>query len=395
MVNQTIRGGLVTSGSPVLIDIPRSAQLEVFNSSYSERRKGIHVTSSGSIFLLAENYIIGINHGVFLAYPCLTLEQNLNYEYYAISKEGLANLTRSQILLVGCENDTTITITPSRNVRFPLNLQEESSLVTVNAGTTSQAMVLHQMQTLLVSSFDDLTGTRITSNKPLSVISGHECANNPSASLACEPFAVQVPPTRMWGRRFLLSPFAGRNNVRDFKLVSPTPTSVNYTCANNWFSFHNKTTFEFSTSDYCYLESTEPLLLIQLSTDDHNVIGGDPAFTLISPIDSYISEVSFAAQSSVSFSTNYISVTVLAEHFNSSSITLDNQILNCSWERIFDTQLEVIGYGCSESVTVAMYNPTLHTVRHQNGLLSVLAYGFNTGPRLGYAYLTGQNLQGT
>ena len=72
------------------------------------------------------------------------------------------------------------------------------------------------MQTLLVLHADDLTGTNVLSNKPLMVISGHECAyailNYNDIVMcfcvlipSCEPQALQVPLTTTWGTRFLIA----------------------------------------------------------------------------------------------------------------------------------------------------------------------------------------------
>ncbi len=94
----------------------------------------------------------------------------MNYEYYGISYDTISSYYPSVILLVACENETV--------VKFA------SSIITLNS-----------METYQIESDNDLTGTRITSSKPLSVFSGSDCANVPQNIRDCDHLIEQVPPT--------------------------------------------------------------------------------------------------------------------------------------------------------------------------------------------------------
>ena len=63
-----------------------------------------------------------------------------------------------------------------------------------------ETLVLNRMQTLYISSLDDLTGSRVVSNKPIAFISGHECGTLPNNVLFCDQLVEQIPPTSTWGR---------------------------------------------------------------------------------------------------------------------------------------------------------------------------------------------------
>ena len=232
-----------------------------------------------------------------------------------------------------------------------------------------------------------MTGTRILSDKPLIVISGHQCANNPDESAGCEPLAFQVPPASTWGDRFLLAPFSGRATEQKFRLISTQPTTVMYTCGNITQVATGVTNLVFETDKYCSLASTSPVLVVQLSVGATVDNLGDPAIAMVSPIDQYISETTFVSFPNDTFPSSYISVTVLAEHFSETSIVLDGGQLDCSWQTIYSSNNEITGYGCSLPVSVS----TSATVSHNSGgLISVTVYGFSVSPDLGYAYLTGQ-----
>ena len=393
-----IHTGTVSRNSPVTINIP--SNLQVTNHQYSNRMKGVHVYSTGDklVFLIAETYISFLNHGVYVAYPRTNFDNEM-YEYHVISVGRPGNYFVSEFLLVGCENETAFTIAPSKSVQVPDDLQRQDSHSTnINAGSTSHQLVLNEMQTLAITNSDDLTGTKITSNKPLTVISGHECANVPQSASGCEPFAVQIPPVATWGKTFLLAPFAGRNSNQTFKAIS-SEKNASYVsvCATNISQItHNVDTLTISTDKYCYLESTAPTLVIQLSTGVATDSKGDPAIAMISPVDQYIHDINFVSLSTSIFPSSFVSITVATEHFSPNSILLDGIPISCEWQQLYDLDRNVIGYGCSKAVLSTSSGPTQHNISHSDpdGLLSVLVYGFKSeSPARGYAYLSGQKLK--
>ena len=396
---ETIRQGSVSSGNPVTIVVPadpRRVNLQITDSDFSNRDKGINIHSTGpeAIFAIAENFVSPFNFGVFLAYPCLTV-QNGNYEYYIVSTDA-TSLINSQFLLVGCEDSTTFTITPTQSITIPRDLQMRNApSETINPNTMSRDFSLGQYQTLLVRSATDLTGTKIVSNRPITVISGHECANVPSSASGCEPLAVHVPPLAYWGSSFLLASFAGRNNEQSFRAISAVETTFEYTCGTSTSQVPAKTSVDINTQSdsYCYLVSNNPILVVQFSHGGSLDNKGDPAIAMISPINQYVKEISFMTLPTREFPLNYVSVTVPEEVFNDRQIMLDGRRLVCDWEDIYDREDEVVGYGCSKAISSAT-SPRQHTIVHEadDGRISVLVYGFNVRQSLGYAYLTGLDL---
>ena len=391
-----------SASAPTEVDIP--VEYFVAGSGFSERNKGIRIYSSDEpIFVIAETFDLQRHHSTFLAYPPLDIGSS--YEYFVVSLEdGFFN---SQFLLVGCKDDTTITILPSQGVQIPQDPQDSSSETVFLTKVDSHNFTLNEFQTLFISTFDDLTGTKIVSNKPLTVISGHECASLQADFNNCEPLAVQVPPMATWGTRFLLAPFSGRSAPQKFRLVSSEQTSVVYYCNDDMESATVDTRFDLTTDQYCFLESQDPILVVQLAVNVVAIDPGDPAIALVSPVDQYVSESKFVVLADSLFPTSRISVTVSvpdpnSEQFDPSSILLDGAPLECEWEDILRFESNIAGYGCSRIVSTSGV-PEYHTVSHNNsGLISVLVYGFNAGfdadnpnQALGYAYLAGQSFTQT
>ena len=180
-----IQTGIVHFNSPATVTFNTTAIL-VAGSEYTHREKGIRVRASGAepIFVFVTTINIA-GFGDYLAFPCQSFEIE-NYEYYAVSVTSTSLGFRSQVVLVACEDDTEVTITPTETVNLPNDAQDpDSSLIDVLAGD-NHTVTINQMQTLLLSTMGaDLTGSKIVSNKPLTVVSGHECGNVPESFRFC------------------------------------------------------------------------------------------------------------------------------------------------------------------------------------------------------------------
>ena len=389
--------GVVQFDSPAIITFS-TTDILVAGSEYAHREKGIHVRATGvePIFVLVTTISL-LGFGDYLAYPCQNFEID-NYEYYAVSTTSTSSGFRSQVVLVACENDTEVTITPTETINLPRDAQDpDSSLIEILAGD-SHTVTINQMQTFLIATTGaDLTGTKIVSNKPLTVISGHECGNVPESTNFCEQLAVQVPPTSTWGSEFLLAPFTGRTSGQYYKVVaSSNDTTVVYKCGTSstlgtvLSDPGQSFLFRTESTQYCYLFTDKPVLVVQMATGGSVDNLGDPVMANVPPIAQYVSSSSFITLTSVTIETHGISVTVAREHFRSLDILFDGMPLNCVWNEIVNLDNCAVGYGCNMNVTAGS-----HTVSHsaEGGLLSVMVYGFDSTPLQGYAYSAGINIQ--
>ena len=391
-----IQTGSVSFDSPATVTF--SINIIVAGSDYAQREKGIHIRATGvePIFVLVTTISL-FGFGDYLAYPCKSFETD-DYKYYAVSTTSTSSGFLSQVVLVACENETEVTITPTETVNLPRNAQDpDSSLINILAGD-NHTVTINQMQTLLIATTGaDITGTKIVSNKPLTVISGHECGNVPESANFCEQLAVQVPPTLTWGSEFLLAPFTGRTSGQYYKVVaSSNDTTVVYKCGTSSTLGTVLTDpgesflFRTESSHYCYLFTDKPVLVVQMAPGGSVDNLGDPVMANVPPIPQYVSSASFITLTSVTIETHAISVTVGKEHFRSLDILFDGMPLNCSWNEIVNLDDCVVGYGCNMNVTAGS-----HTVSHsaEGGLLSVIVYGFDSTPLQGYAYTAGMNIQ--
>ena len=131
---------------------------------------------------------------------------NGDYIYYAVSTDrtpGIKN-RNSNILLVGNQNETTVSITPSQTVSLPEDTQNNSNLVEVAAGATHN-VTLNGFQTLgfLHSSRPHRHQDCPLINLSLSSLDTNVHRFHPQTGF-CEPMYVHMLPTFNWGQQFLL-----------------------------------------------------------------------------------------------------------------------------------------------------------------------------------------------
>ena len=396
---EQLAAGQATSSTPGRYDIkPLDSVLNTFviSSDFKYRKMGFHVRATGDeavsvLYTMGES----LRFSSYQAYPLITFEGEDSYVYYAVSvvteaKTGFS----SQVLLVSCEDNTEIVIKPTDSITLPADAQKENTpLVTIARRETSHPIMLNKAQTLLFLSKNDLTGSKIVSNKPLTVISGHECGM--VEANYCENLAVQVPPVVVWGNQFLLTPLAHRKSGQFYRIVSSADvTSITYKIVGEEAKFvvipKAGGVFKLQTKKgaFVYLSSNKPVMVVQLAAGNKVDDIGDPIITLVSPTHMYVSSTLFVALESFMFTMQAISVTVEAgDDFDPASILYDGTKLDCEWIAIRDAEDVTKGYGCTY---IGVTGGSTHTVSHKNnGRLSVLSYGF--GVQSGYGYLAGMH----
>ena len=362
--------GIASRNSSTNVTLPRSLQVR----SDSERDKGIHVKAEGDKKIV----VYGLNYrefstDAFLAFPCNRLPVD-EYEYYAVIYDSPGNF-QNTILIVACEDDTS-----------------------VNVGQ-STSIILNRLQTYLIRSIDDLTGRRITANKPISFFSNSECADIPTGVSACDHLNEQLPPTSTWGRIFMAASLLGRRSGELFRIIAaqpPTNVTVNcttflepvtysLTAALNWQEF------EITPSSFCSITSTGPILVAQFSLGSQrdrlpNSVG-DPFMMMLPPVEQFSNNYVFNVLPT--FVVNYITVYVAPEYFQPDRIFVDNNSLNSSlWSEIYCSGSITCGYITRVNLTTAGEHRLYHL--DQDARVGVSAYGFN--PHNSYGYPGGLKL---
>ena len=359
---ESLRGytfsAIATQNATTTVEIPNTFQ--VFSSS--DRDKGIRVSAGDNRIV-----VYGLNYDrftsdAFLALPCdrLPVEQ---YEYYAISYTDGGSDRLSYILIVSCEDNTMVQI-------------------------GSAVVQLSRMQTYFFESANDITGTKVVSNRPIVVYAGHECTFIPATARACDHITEQVPPTTIWGSQFISASFSGRSSGEIYRvLASEDATTLVVNCS----TFNQLQTYdlssagswqEFSTPamSFCTINSNKPLLVMEFSLGNNLDGIGDPFMMMVTPTEQFSNNYVFNVLPE--FSTNYITVAVTPDDFEPRNIHVDDVDLeNAVWNTVYCSDTTVCGY-----VTYVTLTPGEHRLYHSDvsAHIGVSAYGFNSYNSYGY-----------
>ena len=368
--------GVVTKNIPLRFEV-----LSLFltsSTSFEDRYKGIKIKSDQPIS--ASFYNIFIDHLIlpYHEYPGVS-----QYEYYAVSTSSYRNTFLSQVLLVGCINNTVISIIPTVDLFIPIDVQKNGSDDILVTKGNSHTITLHEGQTLLLGKGNgsDISGTHFISNKPLTVIAGHDCGSTPDMKkqFHCHPLQLQVPPTITWGARFILTNFINfhysKSPVSSIvkTVTSQANTSITIHCdgATNTTRYSTNGavgTYHYNITEYCYVEA-DKLVFVVLFPHSYYYY---TAMVWIPPMEQYLQEVNFDFYRSSRYSKLVITASVAG--FSSTAI-LHNGLATVNWTAIYDSKRNIVAYGTEIEINQSSVGHSMiHTGR--NGKLSVQVQGY-------------------
>ncbi|XP_019860852.1 PREDICTED: uncharacterized protein LOC109589170, partial [Amphimedon queenslandica] len=338
-LTQTITNGSVTAGTPTTIR--GKILLSYAVNSESERYKGLLVTTGTDKKISVTVLILGQSRrvGVYANYPALVYPVD-SYVYYAVSTGTDESISFSSLLIVSGNNNTNIRITPTVTVTIPSSVAQclistnDQMQISLKAGQ-SITIQLQYLETFLLKPTvekADLTGTKLESNSPISVYSGHTCVGQ----FACNSFDEQIPPVASWGNEFLVQSFNNFNFRSGYKLKligSQANTNVNVLCneGNSSCSLSLQEggvlTQTILSQTNCYVSSTSPILVAQFSVAEYDMI-------IIPPLHQYASNITRLSFTRL-FGDFIVNLVVLAAD-DSSQIRLNGTLLpsltSSSWE---------------------------------------------------------------
>lgn len=369
-----------------------------------------------------------------LLLPTGALTSNYMFLGYAVwagtSNARLAEPFSPTLTIIGTQPDTEVVIklaTPKgANRPYTDLIYAPSSARIVGPDTTGTIRATLQPHDVLniagrgAAPVEDLTGARVTANKPLAVFGGHSCAFAPFDRAACDHMEDQLFPSETWGQRFVLAPLKLRNPVAAtsrregtyWKFVAQqdnTTVEVNTSlvpgpemfrpadegvksCSelstdptSGVFTLNAGQTCEFGTRKTVIAQANRPVLVGaflsgQQSVKEDAAFGdhaGDPSFFLVPPEEQYRSSYSFLTPAT--YFQSYVTVTMLAGF----GVQLDNQSIDL-------TQLDFEELPAEGFVRAHIpLEPGPHTMS-ADVPFGIVVYGYDD--YVSYAYTGGLNL---
>ena len=384
--------GTISVDKEVILNLPTSVQV----ASSSDQDKGIYLTTSSDKVTVIGQSLLARSSDSFFVLPNKVLN-DVTYVYYAISVPQTVVhdfLYYSSVLIVGTENNTVMNLTVTQ-------------LVTISVDTTTTnlipgkqySFVINRLQTVYIRSLKDLSGTKIVTDKPVSVFSGHQCANVPWNVNHCNALIEQIPPTMLWGKVYYTAPLATRAAYTIKILGAYNSTNVNIYCNNkreyytiNEGELVNKTLLK---QEYCAIYSNKKILVAQFSHGENSDDAiGDPMMTLVPATIQYLNEFDFSTLKTSRNFNHYINIIVIAQYYQPNMIYLIAEGVNRSLITQQWVPIKVNGiieaYATQLNITEGR-SKILHT--NAAAEMMTIVYGFSQGNAYGHIggfhFLTG------
>ena len=316
--------GCTTCTAPIMVD--GSTSILSADTLYSVER-GMLVASAVFIDSLTQS-------SDYTLVLMLDPQADYSFVYYAASIDFIGGYLQqlhsndnSIIRVTALETEVEIRIAPSQNVNIngSLIFHGEERVFILDAGDT-----------LTVSSNEDLTGSRVTANRAISVYSGHYCASGNTTN--CSILTEQIPPYNSWGNTFILHTNISGLRGNMFKIItSDVGANVSINCTNDGTDYEVKSynlgfrqhTVLSVSHDYCTVKSDENILIIQFRDSSPPLM--DTFMTIIPALVHY--EDSYVLNAHEGFN-NYIAITVKDTDPTSNSLMVDNNPVTVTWQMI-------------------------------------------------------------
>ena len=346
----------------------------------------------------------GASTDVYLGLPYFETKTE-TYDYYGISvpRSSLEPTpTSGYMAIVIQEADTVLTLTPTVQIeglllgaglRFP-------------PGRSYTSGTLPKGNTVLLGAREDLTGSKISSNKPITFITGHQCGFLPGNVTACDHLTEQLPPAETFGFKFVLVPLLLREQDGYKIVASRDGTTVNLNCVDRSGSSVQKDSFSlnegrfrqlFIHSDrFCTLEASLPIVVVQIALGHSfdKVIPADPFMVMIPPLGQYRNDYSLLFAESVSINSKdepvvfkpYLSLSVPSECCDRGQIEFDDGTI--PWDIFVDIKCEdgeICACGAQYEVPTAQSRGG-HSLQHSISecTVGVIVYAYEKENSYGY-----------
>jgi hypothetical protein len=368
----------VAAGNVTLVTLDPAV---VLTANETVEAKGIHVTALApvSVHVVSEN--ITSAEG-YLALPTFALGTN----YYVMSFAS-ARYAGSEFAVVATQNSTTVTINPTA-AGTP-----DAAGVTKPAGTPF-TVLLNTGETYQYTNpaNADMTGTLVTSDKPIAVFSGHRCAEVPASGVGyCDYLVEQLPDVSVWGKTYHTMPFSGRDRYTVRVMASQNGTTFTTAPAGLIAGTLNAGQFAdvvlTGTGEFV---SNNPVLVAQFMHGyaDDLAAKGDPSMVLVTPTavsatEKGVTDSTFGVYGLAGTVRAYMNV--VTESAALANLKLDNVAVD-------PTLFNPIGSNSIYSAGTIPVSPGLHTLLGSVPY-SALVYDFGISwNAVSYAYPVGATL---
>lgn len=332
--------------------------------------KGISMISDKNVSVYGISHYDCCNTDGFYALPY----KGLGTSYKTISYHGPQN---SFVGVLGTHGNTDVNIT--LNFTGVIDWKDDK----IRAGYTVQ-INLDRLSTFQFLTDRDLTGTTITSNKPVAVMSGNTCSYVLGAT--CNHLVEFLPPISNWGRTFVIPTIKTASRMIIRVVPSTLDSIVTFYDFRGPHEIKINGTYEITllAATLYLLKCDTPCLVAQYAvyTQRHPA----PFMTLVPAVEHYENQYTFITPDVADFN-NYFTIVTLQKHvddirFDDIQITriryIEQHLLNADGE-----------YWVSLSI---MIPSGVHTLKHAHSDVGFGAIGYGFKPYDAYGFPLGMKM---
>ena len=328
------------------------------------------------------------NFDSFFIIPTVDLYLD-KYTYLAVS---ISTFVRSDgsVVVVGTANQTMMNVTVPVSAFIKINNSADWS--ELDPGVL-YSYEIQRLQIVYIAAYTtDLTATKITTNKPISLFSGHECAFIPYRIRSCNMLMEQIPPTNLWGTVHYFAPLASRTSYTIKVIAACDSTAVHIYCNETHRDYTINTEAPiievFNNQEYCGVYANQSVLVVQFSHSNLTDFQGNPMMTIIPATAHYtdsITSATFQSSREDSNPTHYLNIIVLASYYQPEMISLTTA---GGVSQSVDSQywIPIIRDNVTDAYAAQVKIPHgVFEISHANkeALMTVVVYGFETGALFG------------
>ncbi|MDP4234851.1 MAG: IgGFc-binding protein [Bacteroidota bacterium] len=316
-----------------------------------------HKWLSSDGFLVLPVEALGTN------YTIASVRNALNYFGGVVNPFSSNSLNpRSECGIAAISDNTTVTVTLTADsynrkihrgipYTFVMNKGEAIQLMARDTAQTGMYMGLLSWVGPLANGIDcDLTGSTITSDKPIAVFSGHERASIPDSleysypnhpSVSRDHIIEQMPPQEEWGKEFVVVPSSQddyflRPTTGDIiRVISGSDSTLVFLNGNLQSRLDKGVYTQFPVTRLAHIQTSQPALVVKYlrTALPDSAAPGDPDLTIVPPLENMSSFYSLPTiADGYDFIDHYI--TILADSLALTTTTLNGFGLD---PRIFKT----------------------------------------------------------
>lgn len=289
----------VAPGAPYTYVVPTTYAVSTYQTV---QNLGLRVQTTAPVAVFTSS-VTGGSGDATLVYPTPSLGTEFRVATYY-------NLYQSTLQVVAPNNNTQVT--------FVLPCASTSG----SPANTPINVTLNQGQTYCIAANCDLTGTLVTSTRPIQLLTGSYCAQVPSGITYCDAIFNYALPNNYWGTQYVTTPSGGRSCQDRYRIVALNNATAVYRNGTLVSTLNAGQFYEAILSGGNIFTASDKIAISHYPISASSCgNAGDPAMVQLIPTDMWETSYRFATLNHTNIGSHFL--TIVARTAGTTSILLN------------------------------------------------------------------------